>query len=211
MAGTNAWTKGDLTAMSLLFWLTHAPPVPMQTHVDAMQLGGAPARRSGAFSLVILGASAGTVVRSGPTCTRPMPSGWNRPSSRGAALWAFGRAPWQRWETWVLTGADRGHLQAYLFGAGFTLFLSALRARFVWWPFHPAGYLVQAASACSACGSRSSWWLVKALLLRGGLGRTDAPCFYGLVLGEFSAGFLRSLLDLGFGLNLPAGSGIGGL
>jgi hypothetical protein len=57
-------------------------------------------------------------------------------------------------------------------------------------------------------------WLVKVLLLRyGGLVayRRALPFAYGLVLGEFFAGFVRSLLDLGFGLGLPPSSGIGGL
>jgi hypothetical protein len=37
------------------------------------------------------------------------------------------------------------------------------------------------------------------------------PFFIGLLLGEFAAGFLRTLLNLGFGLYLPPGSGIRGL
>jgi hypothetical protein len=41
--------------------------------------------------------------------------------------------------------------------------------------------------------------------------RAALPFFIGLVLGEFAAGFVRTLLDLGFGLYLPPGSGIGGL
>jgi hypothetical protein len=36
--------------------------------------------------------------------------------------------------------------------------------------------------------------------------------FYaGLVVGEFVAGFLRTVIDLLFDLRLPASSGIGGL
>jgi hypothetical protein len=97
----------------------------------------------------------------------------------------------------------------------FTLFLAAMRSRFAGWPFHPAGYLVS-----GSFGLFRLWlpifvsWLVKALLLRyGGLRayRRALPLAYGLVLGEFSAGFVRSLLDLSFGLGLPPGLGIGGL
>jgi hypothetical protein len=57
-------------------------------------------------------------------------------------------------------------------------------------------------------------WLVKSMLLRyGGLRsyHRALPFFLGLVLGEFAAGFLRSLGDLGLGLYLPVGSGLGGL
>jgi hypothetical protein len=135
----------------------------------------------------------------------------------GPAVSAFGRAPWQKLDTWLSMPVlpDRGAAQAYLFGAGFTLLLSALRARFVWWPFHPAGYLV-----AGSFGLFRLWlpiflsWLMKVLILRyGGLGayRKALPFFLGLILGEFTAGFLRSILDVSVGLYLPPSSGIGGL
>ncbi len=57
-------------------------------------------------------------------------------------------------------------------------------------------------------------WLAKTIILRyGGLQgyRTALPFFIGLVLGEFSTGLLRTILDLSLGLYLPADSGIGGL
>ena len=57
-------------------------------------------------------------------------------------------------------------------------------------------------------------WLVKVIVLcYGGLQgyRTAMGFFIGLVLGEFSAGMLRTILDLIFQLYLPASSGIGGL
>jgi hypothetical protein len=49
-------------------------------------------------------------------------------------------------------------------------------------------------------------WLAKVLILRyGGLRgyRRALPFFLGLILGEFFVGFLRSLLDLAFGLRFP--------
>jgi len=110
---------------------------------------------------------------------------------------------------------DWGSIGAYLFGAGFAVFLGTMRAQFVWWPFHPIGYL-----AASCLGVYRLWvpifitWLIKGWLLRyGGLRsyRRALPFFLGLVLGEFSAAFLRTVIDLVFGLYLPARSGIGGL
>jgi len=35
--------------------------------------------------------------------------------------------------------------------------------------------------------------------------------FIGLILGDFSAGFLRTVIDLIYQLYLPAASGLGGL
>ncbi|MBW3623733.1 MAG: hypothetical protein KY468_10040 [Armatimonadetes bacterium] len=57
-------------------------------------------------------------------------------------------------------------------------------------------------------------WLIKVLILRyGGLSgyRRALPFFFGLVVGEFTAGFIRTVLDLAFDLYLPVDSGIGGL
>jgi hypothetical protein len=57
-------------------------------------------------------------------------------------------------------------------------------------------------------------WAIKAVILRyGGLRgyRAALPFFIGLVLGEFAAGFIRTILDSAFQLYLPPSSGIGGL
>jgi hypothetical protein len=86
---------------------------------------------------------------------------------------------------------------------------------FIGWPFHPAGYWIN-----RSFGLFRLWvpllvaWLLRVVILRsGGLRGYPAALrfFIGLVLGEFAAGFVRTLLDLGFGLYLPPGSGIGGL
>jgi hypothetical protein len=93
--------------------------------------------------------------------------------------------------------------------------LAWLRTTFLWWPFHPAGYVVGASFALMRL-----WlplfmaWLLKTFILRyGGLSgyRRALPLFMGLVIGEFTAGFLRTVLDLTFSLYLPVDSGIGGL
>jgi hypothetical protein len=130
---------------------------------------------------------------------------------------SFGMDPWRKLNNALQSPQppDPGVVAAYLFGACVVLFLSVMRTQFVGWPFHPAGYITS-----GSFGLMRLWlpifvtWLVKALLLRyGGLRayRTALPFFLGLLLGEFSSGFLRTVLDLLFGLHLPASSGIGGL
>jgi hypothetical protein len=219
VAGTNAWSRGDYTAMTLFFFLTRTHrQFPMQTHVDAMQIGrrtGTPLRSLSA--LILLASAWGIICAFWAYLHSVYAVGFESAKFQGPALWAFGQDPWNKWNHWLHSPMppDGGTVRAYLFGIAFTLFLSAMRARFVWWPFHPAGYLVS-----GSFGLFRMWlpifvsWLVKVLLLRyGGLGayRRALPFAYGLVLGEFFAGFVRSLLDLGFGLGLPPSSGIGGL
>lgn len=217
--GTRAWTQGDLTGMTLFFWLsrTHRQ-FPMQTHADSLRL----ARRTGAalpaMTVAILLASAwGTVCAFVALLDAGYRVGLESARFRGPALWAFGNEPWQKLDTWLTSPQppEPGAAGAYLFGCAFTLLLAALRQRFVWWPLHPAGYLV-----AGSFGLFRLWlpifvaWLAKTLVLRyGGLGgyRKALPLAVGLVLGEFVAGFVRTVLDLALGLHLPPESGIGGL
>jgi hypothetical protein len=85
-------------------------------------------------------------------------------------------------------------------GVGFlvTVFLSLMRIRFVWWPFHPVGYAV-----ANTHTMNQIWlpffiaWLAKVLTLRYGglrLYRQGLPFFLGLILGDFLAGGLWTLI-----------------
>jgi hypothetical protein len=219
VAGTSHWSKGDLTTMSLFFWLTRTHrQFPMQTHVDSFRLG----RRCelslrGMTGVILLATVIGTIAAFWALLHVTYQVGYESAKFRGPAIWAFGRDPWQKLDTWIQSPRppDPGAAGAYLFGMGMVMFLAQMRTRFVGWPFHPAGYLV-----AGSFGLMRLWlpvfltWLIKSLVLRyGGLQgyRTALPFFIGLVLGEFSAGFIRTVLDSAFGLYLPPTSGIGGL
>ena len=217
--GTTAWTRSELGAMTLCFFLvrTHRQ-YPMQSHVDLMRLGKRAGTRLPSLSVVIVGASVlGTIAAFWALLHVMYAVGFESAEFRGPAIWAFGQEPWNKMDSWIQSPQqpDFACVMAYAFGALFTLFLAAMRARFVWWPFHPAGYLVS-----GSFGLFRLWlpifvsWLAKTLLLRyGGLTayRRALPFFLGLVLGEFAAGFARSILDIALGLHLPPESGIGGL
>jgi hypothetical protein len=86
------------------------------------------------------------------------------------------------------TNTDWRGLSAMGTGAAVVVALAALRARFLWWPLHPIGYM-----AANSWGMHWNWgsftlgWLIKALLLRyGGLRafRAAVPFFIGLVVGD---------------------------
>ena len=73
-------------------------------------------------------------------------------------------------------------------GGVFTVFLMGMQRRFIWWPFHPAGYALGA-----SWGMIHVWtsvllgWAIKGIILRyGGLRayRNAVPFFIGLILGE---------------------------
>jgi hypothetical protein len=205
--------------MTLFFWLerTHRQ-FPMQTQVDALRIGRRTETPLRSLSFLILGASLlGTVAAFWAMLHSMSLLGYESAKFRGPAVRAFGHDPWNKLDSWITSPQppDHGAVGAYLFGLGFTLFLAAMRARFFWWPFHPAGYMVS-----GSFGLFRLWlpifasWLAKVLILRyGGLRayRRFLPFFLGLILGEFAIGFLRTVLDLIFNLHLPPESGIGGL
>ncbi|MCS7310713.1 MAG: amiloride-sensitive sodium channel family protein, partial [Armatimonadetes bacterium] len=90
---------------------------------------------------------------------------------------------------WLLTG----------FGAAVMGFLSAMRQRFVGWPFHPVGFCVG-----STWIMDEIWltcfiaWLLKWLILRfGGLRwfRLSLPFFLGLIVGQYTCNGFWLVVD----------------
>lgn len=86
-------------------------------------------------------------------------------------------------------GPNRIGIYGSLLGAGFTFFLLYMRHRFLWWPFHPIGYLVGVEYASFHLWfSTMVGWFIKALILKfGGLRRYRLyrPLFLGLIVGEY--------------------------
>ncbi len=80
-----------------------------------------------------------------------------------------------------------------LVGAGTMLFLTLMRIKYLWWPFHPIGY----AYAFTKRSAHWLWtpllisWIIKTTVIRYGgfqLYRTLLPFFLGLILGDFFIG-----------------------
>ena len=117
--------------------------------------------------------------------------------------WA-GREPFNRLQMWLSYPSPTNFtgLGFFAYGLCFGLFLMIMRIRFLWWPFHPAGYAVS-----STYGMRGLWsmffvaWLVKWMILKhGGLKahRRALPLFFGLILGEYAIGGFWALFGIIF-------------
>lgn len=115
---------------------------------------------------------------------------------------------WVGWESmeqlqnWLANPTDGTISTPMNFGFGmlFTLFLAFMRMRFLWWPFHPAGYAVS-----NSWGMAVAWfplfiaWVIKSIVMRfGGLRvhRQVVPFFMGLMLGEFVVGSSLSIIGI---------------
>jgi hypothetical protein len=115
-------------------------------------------------------------------------------------LYGGGRIAGKGWEAfsrldgWLRRGPEPNWytIGSTLVGFAFTTFLAAMRARFAWWPFHPAGFAVSGSwSMALFAPSILTAWVLKAVLLRYKGMTSYRPAtffFYGLILGEFVAG-----------------------
>ena len=100
-------------------------------------------------------------------------------------------------------GTDWTNTGFMVFGSLFTLWLMWMRQIFLWWPFHPIGYMM-----LSAWASFQLWlsiflgWAMKfAIVKYGGLGayRRARPIFLGLVLGEMVCAGLWAIIGMATG------------
>ena len=206
--GTRRLGKGNLTMFSMFWFITRAyrsHPMPHQlegfklaerTNTDVKRLGVAMTLACVLGVLSSFWAQLDRGFRIGMEVKAPWPS-----------LMAFGREPYDRLARWLNypTGTNVPATVAMFVGFGMTLFLMAMRMRFFWWPFHPAGFAIT-----TSWGMNMVWmplfisWLVKWIILKyGGLKthRRVIPFFLGLILGEFTMGSIWNIV--GIVLDIP--------
>lgn len=115
---------------------------------------------------------------------------------------SMGTAPFRILGDWIKnpTGFEAPRLYGVLAGFGITGFLMNMRTRFLWWPFHPVGYVLAETGTMNWLWSPTLiGWLIKMLVLRyGGIGlfRRGIPLFIGLILGDYVISCLWALLGL---------------
>lgn len=99
-----------------------------------------------------------------------------------------------------LKDPDIGAMNFMTLGAALTTFLSIMRMKFLWWPFHPVGYALSMNFGVDyiwftiVIGSVIKW----AILKFGGLKtlRKAYPFFIGVIIGEYAIGSFWSALSV---------------
>jgi len=96
------------------------------------------------------------------------------------------------------------YILSIFIGAGTMIFLLWMRRLFLWWPFHPLGYIMG-----DSWPTVQIWfpimlgWLIKSLVMRFGgikIYKRLLPGFLGLVLGEFAIKGLWVVIDMFTGI-----------
>lgn len=91
-----------------------------------------------------------------------------------------------------------------LVGFFFTLFMAAIRTRFLWWPFHPVGYVISGRWDVGRIllplilASTIKWATLRFSGIKGY--RRSIPFFFGLILGDFVVGSLWATIGILFHL-----------
>jgi hypothetical protein len=181
--------KGNLVMFSYFWGITRAHRShPMPHQLESMKLGSETHTSQRGLTLALMIATV-LGLFCGWTFLLEMCHRYGGERISGKGWEAFSRldgwlrrGPEPNWYTIVTT----------LVGFAFTTFLAAMRARFAWWPFHPAGFAVSGSwSMALFAPSIFAAWLIKAILLRYRGMTSYRPAtffFYGLILGEFVAG-----------------------
>ncbi len=199
IGGAGTLGRANVKGLALLWWLERVQRShPMPHGIEGLALG----ERRGVRGTGMLGALGLAVV------VGALASFWaslHLAYTHGFATVPgdasyLGKGAFTRPQSWLAnpTGPDWGRAGGLVAGGLFTVGLLLMRQRYVWWPFHPAGY---AASSINFIGLL--WmplfiaWLAKGLILRYGghrLYRRLMPLFMGFILGEFMVGGMWGLI-----------------
>jgi len=191
--GTRSFSPGNLTGFSFLWFFNRSHC----GHVMPHQLEGFKlAERSGANNKKML---IGIILA---TFLAVPISFWMYLHVRyklGDPFIGIAWRPFNRLQGWLYTPSppDYAAGAAMTVGLASTIFLAAMRMKFIWWSLHPAGFAVSSSWSMNVFWSSIfiSWAIKLAILKFGGLKlhRRCIPFFLGLVLGEFVVGSIWSI------------------
>ncbi|MGC9318545.1 MAG: DUF6785 family protein, partial [Armatimonadota bacterium] len=187
--GASALGKRNLMLFPYFHSITRAHRShPMPHQIEGMKLAGESGVSQRALAAVMMGAAGFSLLL-----------GWgvllDAFFRHGGGGWSGkGREAFSLLDQW-LTSPGEPNLYAWgglVWGVAFTVFLTWMRTRYVWWIFHPAGFAVSGSwSMALFAPSILVSWLAKTVILHYGGMSAFAPAstfFLGLVLGEFVAG-----------------------
>jgi len=109
---------------------------------------------------------------------------------------------YNRLQSWLTNPRAQNYSEMSGIAGGFifAIFLMIMKIRFLWWPLHPAGYVLTASGSLGILWFPAFIsWAIKSIVLRFGgakLFRKVAPLFLGLVLGDYILGCLWSIIGI---------------
>jgi len=188
IAGAQLWGKKNLIMYSFFFAFTRANRShPMPTQIEAMKLASETGVNQRSMSAALMVAAGFGLVLGWYVMLDAYFRYGGQPSYPGNGAWT-------RLQSWLEApaGTNWYAVCAMAIGAVLTCILQAVRSRYAWFPFHPAGFAVSGTwSMALFAPSILVSWLAKSIILRyGGMSsfRPASFFFMGLTMGEFVVG-----------------------
>jgi len=207
--GSGAFSRQTLISLAYFNWFSiEMRCCPMPVQAEAMKMVQVSNLKQRAMMLVMIAAIVAGIAVGFWACLAV----WYEFGAGTAKVepWRtyMGKAPFDRVTSYMLnpTRTDIAGILAICFGIGVTFLLSFLRTKFIWFPFHPAGYVL-------ANTGTMYWlwcpfmiaWVCKVLITKyGGIKgyRAALPFFLGLVLGDYMTSSLWALAGSILGIKM---------
>jgi hypothetical protein len=202
MMGTRRLGTSNLTAFTLLYPLNRCYRAnPLPSELEGLRMAER-ARIDG--KKLMIGMMIAIIVGTLVTFWVYLHVMYNMGAANKARGWIvyMGWETYNRLQSWLTEPRAPNYSETGGIAGGFlfTMFLMVMKVRFIWWPFHPAGYVLTTGS-----GLGRSWfavfisWGIKSIILRFGGAkrfRQAAPFFLGLILGDYTLGCIWSIIGI---------------
>ena len=190
LLGTRTFGPRNLAGLSLFVWFSLNKRNYLMPHqLEAFKIAERSGLSSrGIFWLLLLASVVGLVSA---FIIFPATLYYYGAETRAAAMKGIGWGTFNRLASWLQVPRSPDWVSSgFLFGGMvLTFVLTFLRYHFIWWPLHPAGYIL------AVSGSVGDYWFailvastIKWLVLRHGGARAyrrSVPFFLGLILGDY--------------------------
>jgi hypothetical protein len=189
--GGNSFGDREIAGLALFRWMSRDVRfLPMPFYMEVFKIADAAGiRKRAAMGFMALATAVGVILGCYAVLTMGYQIGLATGKTYGGPL-GGATSTWTQASDWLKTRTlpDEIGTPWIAGGAVFTFFLLAMRTRFIWWPFHPIGYVMAETGA-----GGSFWfhylcaWILKLVVLRYGGHRLyvrTLPFVFGLILGD---------------------------
>lgn len=207
--GAGKFGTQNMVALAYFNWFSlEMRCCPMPAHIEAMKMAQSARIRQRAMTLVMICAIVVGVAVGFWACLAV----WYKFGAGTAMVepWRtnMGRVPFERITNYMANPnmPDVPGMMAMGFGTLMTFFLSAMRSKFIWFPFHPAGYVLGNTQTMNWlwCPFLIAWICKVVITKYGGIKayRRALPFFLGLVFGDYIASSLWALAGSLLGIKM---------
>ena len=207
--GTNALGAQSLTALTYMFWFNRGyRSHPMPHQLEGIKIGRDMTMEPRRLLIAMVAASVMAVFAAFWALLAIYYKNGQATAHIQSYSTGIGVEAFNRLNDWTTNprGTDLVAVMWMAVGFGFTVFLMAMKSKFIWWPFHPAGYALANSYALEY------WWMtlligwaVKLAIVRyGGIRgyRRALPFFLGLILGDYIAASMWSIVGWVLGMSV---------